>query len=57
MLRFCQDVDMPEPERMTGACKETDLSKSPSELIGSSVAHAPNCSVWLIADPSEKTDR
>ena len=41
VLRFFQDVDLPMMERMTGACKDFDLSKSPSELVYQSGAHTP----------------
>ena len=40
-LRICQDVDLPVPERMTGACRDSDLSKSPRELVYQSGAHTP----------------
>ena len=47
-LRICQDVDLPVPKRMTGACIDSDLSKSPSELVYQFGAHAPNLSDLLI---------
>ena len=53
VLIFFQDVDLPVLERMTRACKDSDLSKSPSELVDQSGAHAPQplgsadkCSIW-----------
>ena len=32
-LRIYRDVDLPMPERMTGACMDSDPSKQASELV------------------------
>ena len=55
-LRFCRDGDLPVPERMTGACRDSDLSKSPSELVYQSGAHALSLSDLLITALDEQTD-
>ena len=54
-LRICWDVDLPVSERMTIACRYSDLSKSPSELVYHSGAHAPNLSELLINALDEQT--
>ena len=55
-LRICRDVDLPVPERMTGACKDFDLSKCPSELVYQSGAHTLNLLELLITALDEQTD-
>ena len=55
-LKISELVLLLMPERCPGTCRGLVASKCPSELIGSSVAHAPNCSVWLIAAPVEQID-
>ena len=56
-MRICRDVDLPVPERMTEACKDFDLSKSPSELVYQSGAHALSLLDLLITALDEQTDR
>ena len=55
-LRICRYVDLPVPERMTGACRDSDLPKSPSELVYQSGAHALNLPELLITTLDEQTD-
>ena len=55
-LRICRDVDLTVPERMTEAYKDSDLSKSPSELVYHSGAHALNLPNLLITALDEQTD-
>ena len=55
-LRICRDVDHPMPERMTRACRDSDLSKCPSELVYKSGAHALNLPNPLITALDEQTD-
>ena len=54
--RICRDVDLPVSERMTEACRDFDLSKSPSELVYQSGAHAPNLLDLLITTLDEQID-
>ena len=54
-LIICRDVDLPVPERMIRACIDSDLSKSPSELVYQSGAHASNLSDLLIYAPDKQT--
>ena len=55
-LRLCWDVDLPVPERMTKACRDSDLSKCPSELVYQSGAHALSLPDLLITALDELTD-
>ena len=55
-LKLFELVRLLMPERWSSTCKGLVASKCPNELIGSSAAHAPNWSVWLIASPGEKTN-
>ena len=55
-LRICRDVDILVSERMTGACRDSDLSKSPSELVYHSGAHALSLPDLLITALDEQTD-
>ena len=55
-LRICRDVDLPVPERMIGACRDSDLSKCPSELVYQSSAHALSLPDLLIIALDEQTD-
>ena len=54
-LRIFWDLDLPVPDRMTGACKDSDLSKSPSELVYQSGAHTLNLPEQLIIALDEQT--
>ena len=55
-LRICRYVDLPVPERMTGACRDSDLSKCHSELDYQSGAHALSLPYLLITTLDEKDD-
>ena len=55
-LRFCRDVDLPVPERMTCACKVLDPSKLASELILLFGAHAPSYTNLRITALDEQTE-
>ena len=55
-LRIYWDVDLPVLERMTGACRDSDLSKSPSELVYQSGAHALSLPDLQITALDEQTD-
>ena len=55
-LRICREVDLPMPERMTEACKDSYLSKCPSELVYQSSAHALSLPDLLITALDEQTD-
>ena len=55
-VRICRDVDLPVPERMTGACKDSDLSRCPSELVYQFGAHALGLPDLLITALDEKID-
>ena len=55
-LRICWDVDLPMSERMTIACRYSDLSKSPSELVYHSGAHTLSLPDLLITALDEQTD-
>ena len=55
-LRICRDVDLPVPKRMTKAYRDFDLSKSPSELVYQSGAHALSLLDLLITALDEQTD-
>ena len=51
MLKLCGIVCMLMPERWTITCGGSTASKSPSELICGSAAHAPQALCLLIAAP------
>ena len=53
--RICRDVDLPVSERMTRACRDSNLSKFPSELVYQSGAHALSLLDLLITALDEKT--
>ena len=55
-LRFCRDVDIPVPERMTDACRFFDPSKLASKSILLVGAHAPSCMDLLITTMDEQTE-
>ena len=55
-LKFCQDVGILVPERMTDACRGFDPSKMASELIYLFGAHAPNLTDLLITASDEQTE-
>ena len=54
--RFCWDVDLPVPERITRACRDSYLSKCPSELVYQSGAHALTLPDLLITALDEQID-